>query len=489
MTKKHSKIIETAPSHLEHLSPPSSRRGSVEGPEETPVKTFDDLLAFEQDLAHETWDNEYDNFRLELRYLPPFILSSIHNNLEQIKPTMNSRSKKFVRHLNHHIKRHLLTEINHYSGVDYHFDKAVVEHMPDGKVLFHLHDYSDHGYGEEADKFHRRWTLDLDVICNPENPHKDGGDERPVGGVKAATRGDVHQPDNSTLARGHQTPTALHEVVHDGEGETGHRGGDLRVGHDVAGSRVDCQQRSRVEAQPRAPDHRHTDKRGDHVLRLVVVVRGWVFPVLSLAHKQRKGQRSNTGSNVHRSSASKVQCAQVVQPAVAGPCGVCERTVAHRAPDEANHQRRHNACTLSNGSDENLHGCNWEKRREGEVDDGRNGSAFNKRAGAQLGKRTKREVAANVRWRHRNGQRVAKQKPLDRDGARDHVRLEQHLDDVLLLEHSSIEKANGRGQDHDSHGTEHHVAHVCGDEGGRFAGEVVERVALGGHQQLGRGEP
>ncbi|KAG7822840.1 hypothetical protein KL909_004005 [Ogataea angusta] len=615
MTKKYSSYSQTEPTHLEHLSPVTSRRNSVEEP---PLRKFDDIVAFEQYLKDETWDNEFDYFHLRVNYLPPFVLHSIHDNPEKIKPTMNSRSRKFVRHLGHHIKRHLLSEINYYTGVNYNFEKAVVEHRPDGSILFHLHDYSDHGYGEETDRYNRHWKVDLDVKCNPENPYvevdmksravvlghlvevhahllglldalelaagdlvhheadrvgrheaphgdadpasklvahllpvvvypparnlghpvqprdvrrrkhaqthrpqnaadavhhkrargvvdaeplvhvvqqpaaranKRRRDKRPVRRVEAAARRDVDEPHHGALARGGQTPLALKQEVHEREGEAGDRRGDLRVGHDVAGSRVDGEQRARVEAQPRAPDDGHADEGGHHVLRLVVLVGGRVFPVLALADEEGERERRHAGRDVDGPAAGEVERAQVVQPAVGRPRGVRERAVAHRAPQEPDHERGHDPRALGNGPDKDLHGGDREERREGEVDDRGDGAALDERAGAEFGERAEREVAAHVRRGGRHRERVAKQEPLDRDGAGHHVGLEQHLDDVFLLEQAAVEEADARRENHDSHGAEHHVAHVCSHVGGRVFGEGVERVAFGCHEQLGRAEP
>ncbi|KAG7764613.1 hypothetical protein KL946_003293 [Ogataea haglerorum] len=615
MTKKYSSYSQTEPTHLEHLSPATSRKNSVDEP---PLRKFDDIVAFEQYLKDETWDNEFDYFHLKVNYLPPFVLHSIHDNPEKIKPTMNSRSRKFVRHLGHHIKRHLLSEINYYTGVNYNFEKAVVEHRPDGTILFHLHDYSDHGYGEETDKYNRHWKVDLDVKCNPENPYvevdmkscavvlghlvevhahflglldalelaagdlvhqeaehvggdeaphgdadpagklvahllpvvvdpsagnlghavqtshvwrgkhseadrpenaanavhnkracgvvnaeplvdvvqqpaarsnKRGCDKRPVRRVEAAARRDVDEPDHGTLARGRQTPLALEHEVNKREHETGHGRGDLRVGHDVAGPCVDREQRARVEAEPRAPDDGHADEGGHDVLRLVVLVGGRVFPVLALADEVRERERRNARGYVDRAAAGEVQRAELVQPAVGGPRGVRERAVADRAPQEPDHERGHDPGALGDGPDEDLHGGHREENREGEVDDRRDRAALDERPGAQLRERTKSKVATHVRRRNRDRERVAKQKPLDCDGAGHHVRLEQHLDDIFLLEHAAVEQADAWRENHDSDGAEHHVAHVCGHVRGGVFGEGVERVALGCHEQLSRAEP
>ncbi|ODV85852.1 hypothetical protein CANARDRAFT_179555, partial [[Candida] arabinofermentans NRRL YB-2248] len=171
--KSTSTYSNVEPSHMEHLSAPPTRRSSmIVKVQEPPLRQFEDLYAFEQFLKDETWDNDFDYYHLRLNYLPPFIMNTIHNNLEKIKPTMNSRSKKFIRNLNHHIKRHLLQEINYYSGVDYNFEKAMIEKKDDGRVLFHFRDYSDHGFDEEEFKnVDRHWKLDLDIECSPESPY------------------------------------------------------------------------------------------------------------------------------------------------------------------------------------------------------------------------------------------------------------------------------------------------------------------------------
>ncbi|CDK27108.1 unnamed protein product [Kuraishia capsulata CBS 1993] len=161
--KNKAMIAHTEPTKVTNLTPKPVR--PVAGPS---TKMFDDLDSFEQFLKDESWDDEYDFLHAKCAYIPPFVLSEIHNDMEKIKPTMNSRSKKFVRNLHHHLERHLLSEINRMSGVDYKFEKSH-ETKPDGKVVWHYRDYSDHGFGEKEGE--RKWKVEVDVECNPDSPY------------------------------------------------------------------------------------------------------------------------------------------------------------------------------------------------------------------------------------------------------------------------------------------------------------------------------
>ena len=60
--------------------------------------------------------------------------------------------------------------------------------------------------------------------------------------------------------------------------------------------------------------------------------------VLSLAKHEGIGQCGPTGSNVHRSTTSKVQRRQLVEPAVGVPSPACDGAVDNRGPPEAKYK-------------------------------------------------------------------------------------------------------------------------------------------------------
>ncbi|ANZ73644.1 BA75_01125T0 [Komagataella pastoris] len=132
---------------------------------EPPFKKFDDLEMFETYLKGESWDNDFDFLHARLDYYPPFIRNEIHDDPEKIKPTMNNRSKKFVRNLHHHVDKHLLKQINDMVGIEYKF-KREEEKLPDGRLIWRYKDESDHGF-EGLD---RRWAVEVDVECSPNDP-------------------------------------------------------------------------------------------------------------------------------------------------------------------------------------------------------------------------------------------------------------------------------------------------------------------------------
>lgn len=167
---------------LEHVGPvPKSRSSSITSIESEdgsikevlkppPRKDFDDLIAFESYIRDETWDNDYDYCHAHLSYYPPFIMKEIKGNLEKIKPTMNKNSRKFRRNLQHHIKRHLMAEMEKCSGFQMDFGKAVVEESPKN-IVWKFKDEGNHGLPEEEeDLYNRHWKLELEVKCNNETP-------------------------------------------------------------------------------------------------------------------------------------------------------------------------------------------------------------------------------------------------------------------------------------------------------------------------------
>lgn len=186
MTKsKKSQVVELNFDNLEkleHLKPvPKSRSSSITSIESEdgsitqmlkppPRKDFDDLVSFESYIRDETWDNDFDYCHAHLSYYPPFILKEVHNNLDKIKPTMNKNSRKFRRNLQHHIKRHLMQEMQMCSGFQMDFGKAVVEETPKN-ITWKFLDAGHHGFAEEEEQlFDRHWKLELEVKCNNESP-------------------------------------------------------------------------------------------------------------------------------------------------------------------------------------------------------------------------------------------------------------------------------------------------------------------------------
>lgn len=169
MAKKNSnQIVREAPKHIDHLESAPKVRTSRE-------MTFESLDDFERYIMDESWDNEFDKLNIHLKYLPPFIMTEIHGNEEKIKPPMNSLNKKFRRHLQHHIQRHLLPDIKRMAGIEYHFDKDGEEVVPNmygtsSVHKWHYKDESNHGFEEDEYKNRDHWVVQLDVESNSSNP-------------------------------------------------------------------------------------------------------------------------------------------------------------------------------------------------------------------------------------------------------------------------------------------------------------------------------
>lgn len=187
-SQKKSKAKSTAPFNLDnceqltHLKPlPKSRSSSITSIESDdgsikevlrapPLRDFEELASFESYIRDETWDNDFDYCHAHLTYYPPFILKEVHDNLEKIKPTMNKNSNKFKRNLQHHIKKHLIVDMEKCSGFKMNFNKANVEETPKS-ITWKFEDDGDHGFDpHEEDLFDRHWKLQLQVTCNNETP-------------------------------------------------------------------------------------------------------------------------------------------------------------------------------------------------------------------------------------------------------------------------------------------------------------------------------
>ncbi|CCF56439.1 hypothetical protein KAFR_0B01400 [Kazachstania africana CBS 2517] len=125
------------------------------------LKVFEDLNDFEVFLKNETEDNEFDKIHCQLKYYPPFILAQAHDDPEKIKETANCHSKKFVRHLHHHVEKHLLKDIRAAVGQpDLKFKNKSKEEQFD-KITWN--------YNDEAECNDRKFNVRIQVSCNNNN--------------------------------------------------------------------------------------------------------------------------------------------------------------------------------------------------------------------------------------------------------------------------------------------------------------------------------
>lgn len=160
--------IHIEPTHIDHLEKAPQFRNSKE-------MYFESLDDFEKYIMDESWDNEFDNLDIHVKYLPPFIVNQTHGREEKIKPQMNSLNKKFRRHLQHHVKRHLLPDITRMAGIDYTFNKDGEELVPNlygtsSVYKWHFKDDSNHGFKDDEYSVRDHWKVQVDVESNSSNP-------------------------------------------------------------------------------------------------------------------------------------------------------------------------------------------------------------------------------------------------------------------------------------------------------------------------------
>lgn len=175
--KQMEQEISAEPVRFDHLeAAPKSRKTKTKS-----KKTdFDSLEEFSSYIRDEAGDNEFDNLDVTLRYLPPFVMTETHGNEEKIKPGMNSLNKKFRRHLQQHVMRHLLPEISKMSGIDYDF-KKVKEGFSNnlyGTAAAYQWDFMDdgnHGFGDDEYSNRNHWKVEVNVSTNSEGPYVDVG--------------------------------------------------------------------------------------------------------------------------------------------------------------------------------------------------------------------------------------------------------------------------------------------------------------------------
>ncbi|SCU80017.1 LAFA_0B07030g1_1 [Lachancea sp. 'fantastica'] len=122
------------------------------------IKVFEDLDSFELYIKNETEDDDFDHVRCRLKYIPPFVLHESHEDPERIKDSVNSHSRKFVRHLHQHVEKHLLKDITDRLQIPTlkFKDKSKVE-TPDNIVW---------RYNEHAQYHSREFDIHVSVQCH-----------------------------------------------------------------------------------------------------------------------------------------------------------------------------------------------------------------------------------------------------------------------------------------------------------------------------------
>ncbi|VEU21496.1 DEKNAAC102602 [Brettanomyces naardenensis] len=163
--------IYAEPVHFDHLAAPPRARTAKE-------MNFDSLDDFQRYIKDESGDNEFDQMSVHVKYLPPFIIQQTHGNDEKIKPQMNSLNKKFRRHLQHHVKRHLLPEISRMSGIDYDFKKVNEGFSSNlygttSAYKWQFMDESNHGFDESEYGKRNHWKVEVNVETTSNGPYVD----------------------------------------------------------------------------------------------------------------------------------------------------------------------------------------------------------------------------------------------------------------------------------------------------------------------------
>lgn len=81
----------------------------------------------------------------------------------------------------------------------------------------------------------------------------------------------------------------------------------------------------------------------------------WLVDVLALSKNEGIRKSTPAAGNVDRSTSSKVERWEIVEPAVGVPCPACNRAVDDCGPEEAKYQAGDDATTLERATDHNLY--------------------------------------------------------------------------------------------------------------------------------------
>lgn len=126
------------------------------------LRKFEDLDLFKNFLKMESLADYEDKVHAQVNYFPPFVMQSCRNDPERIKPSMNKNNKKFVRHLNQHVSKHLINDIkvNSEFGDAMEFKNLESQDTFD-KLVWHFEDLNEHE-GPSGKKF----KVAMDIECH-----------------------------------------------------------------------------------------------------------------------------------------------------------------------------------------------------------------------------------------------------------------------------------------------------------------------------------
>lgn len=170
----------------------------------------------------------------------------------------------------------------------------------------------------------------------------------------------------------------------------------------------------------------------------------------------------------------------VEQPPVGVPRPARDGAVHNRRPEEAKHNRRHDAAALKRAAHQDLHGARAEqqlveaKQNVGEV------GAADRRARHDAAQQKVAQVADEGARRLGVGQRVAPEHPLDRDRARHHEALEEQRQRRLAPRQAAVEEADARDDEPYEARTKGNVHGVVLEPGKGRVDVYLERVSAPG---------
>lgn len=159
--------------------------------------------------------------------------------------------------------------------------------------------------------------------------------------------------------------------------------------------------------------------------------------------KSSEGSWEHSQQGLSRGGASD-SVTYVEQPPVGVPRPARDGAVHNRRPEEAKHNRRHDAAALKGAAHQDLHGARAEQQLvEAEQDVGEVGAA-DRRARHDAAQQKVAQVADEGARRLGVGQRVAPEHPLDRDRGRHHEALEEQRQRRLAPRQAAVEEADAR---------------------------------------------
>lgn len=177
--------------------------------------------------------------------------------------------------------------------------------------------------------------------------------------------------------------------------------------------------------------------------------------VKSLSKDKCVCKRRPSGSNVDRSTTSKVERRQVVKPAIGVPGPASNGAVDNGSPQEGKYQGRNDAATLKGSTNHDLDGASAEEKLVQAEHNLRDEGRTRRRRNLDIHEAEVGEVANEGTGGAAVGERVTPEHPLESGDGHDHEGLEEQRERRFPARETAVEQTDARDDEEDEDAAAH----------------------------------